>query len=63
MVCDDAGTIKPRDNFASLGDASHRYNGVFAILPTYADDTAAGAGGLTNGAFYKTSTGEVRVKL
>ena len=32
-------------------------------LPTYADDTAAGAGGLTTGYLYKTSTGEVRIKV
>jgi hypothetical protein len=32
-------------------------------LPTYADDTAAGAGGLTTGYLYKTATGEIRVKV
>lgn len=32
-------------------------------LPTYATDAAAGAGGLTAGAFYQTATGELRVKL
>lgn len=32
-------------------------------LPTYADDTAAGSGGLTAGQFYKTSSGAVMVKL
>lgn len=32
-------------------------------LPTYADDTAAGAGGLTTGYLYKTATGEIRVKI
>jgi hypothetical protein len=32
-------------------------------LPVYADDAAAGTGGLTAGAFYRTATGEVRVKL
>lgn len=32
-------------------------------LPIYADDTAAGAGGLTTGYLYKTSTGEVRIKV
>lgn len=33
------------------------------VCPTYADDTAAGAGGLTTGAVYKTATGELRIKL
>ena len=32
-------------------------------LSTYADDTAAGSGGLTAGDVYKTSTGELRIKL
>jgi len=31
--------------------------------PTYADDTAAGAGGLTTGMVYKTATGELRIKV
>jgi len=32
-------------------------------LPTYADDAAAGTGGLTAGELYKTATGELRIKL
>ena len=32
-------------------------------LPTYADDTAAGTGGLVTNSIYKTATGEVRIKL
>ena len=32
-------------------------------LPTYADDIAAGNGGLTTGYLYKTATGEIRVKV
>lgn len=32
-------------------------------IPTYADDTAAGAGGLVSNDLYKTATGEVRVKI
>ena len=32
-------------------------------LPEYADDTAAGAGGLVAGQFYRTATGVVMVKL
>lgn len=34
-----------------------------AAFPVYADDTAAGIGGLTSGRPYKTSTGEIRVKV
>lgn len=32
-------------------------------LPTFADDTAAGSGGLAAGQFYKTASGQVMVKL
>jgi hypothetical protein len=32
-------------------------------LPTYADDAAAGVGGLIKGTYYKTATGQVMVKL
>lgn len=32
-------------------------------ISTYADDTAAGTGGLTTGQLYQTSTGELRIKL
>jgi len=40
-------------------------NGVinFSSCPTYADDAAAGTGGLVAGDIYKTSTGELRIKL
>lgn len=34
-----------------------------AALPTFATDVAAGAGGLVSGQFYKTATGELRIKL
>ena len=42
-----------------------RANGVinFSSCPTYADDAAAGTGGLVAGDIYKTSTGELRIKL
>ena len=32
-------------------------------LDVYADDAAAGSGGLTSGEMYKTATGELRIKL
>lgn len=31
-------------------------------VPTYADDAAAGVGGLTEGQVYQTATGELRIK-
>lgn len=34
-----------------------------AAIPTYADDAAAGAGGLTQGRWYKTSAGSLQIKL
>lgn len=40
-----------------------RENKTIAGLPTYADDTAAGTAGLTEGNLYKTATGQVMVKL
>lgn len=36
---------------------------IIAVLPTFADEAAAVTGGLTTGTLYKTSTGEVRIKL
>ncbi len=40
-------------------------NGLFRIaaLPIYANDAAAGVGGLTTGYVYQTATGELRIKL
>lgn len=42
-----------------------RANGVinFASCPTYADDSAAGTGGLVAGDIYKTSAGDLKIKL
>ena len=42
-----------------------KQSGVLQLLslPTFADDTAAGVGGLVAGDMYKTATGEVRIKL
>jgi len=36
---------------------------LMTALPTYADDAAAGAGGLAQHGVYKTATGELRIKL
>lgn len=44
---------------ASLSNASI----TIASLPEYADDTAAGVGGLTAGRLYRTAAGAVMVKL
>jgi len=35
----------------------------FANLPVYADDAAAGAGGLVQSQFYRTAAGALMVKL
>ncbi|WP_440120284.1 hypothetical protein [Tenacibaculum sp. Ill] len=74
----DAFTILKRgdvgigiDNFeANTTGEKLQVNGVikaekinFTGLPTYADDASAGTGGLITGDCYKTSTGELRIKL
>ena len=56
------------DNSVVLGNTSITYTVLRGIInmvgtPTYADDTAAGTGGLGAGDVYKTSTGELRIKL
>jgi hypothetical protein len=38
-------------------------NTILTNLPTYADDAAAGIGGLATDSLYKTATGELRIKL
>lgn len=38
-------------------------NGLYSILPTYADEAAAVSGGLPSNQLYKTLTGEIRIKL
>ena len=43
---------------ATIGDQKLQMD-----LPTYADDASAGAGGLAANRFYKTATGEIRIKL
>jgi hypothetical protein len=35
----------------------------FTSLPEYDDEAAAATGGLTEGTLYRTTTGEIRVKL
>ncbi len=52
------------------GDANHRilniqFKGPFNVnpCPVYADETAATSGGLSTGDVYRTSTGELRIKL
>ena len=51
VVMDNTGTL-------TIDGILHLVN-----LGTYADDTAAGAGGLGTGDVYKTATGELRIKL
>lgn len=49
----------------STGRLTIKPNGVINLssAPTYADDAAAGAGGLVVGDIYKTSTGDLKIKL
>ncbi len=47
----------------SINKASTTSKLAVSGLPTYADDAAAGAGGLTSGDFYKTAAGDLKVKL
>ena len=49
-------------------DPGHSLSAVFAgrirmVVPTYADDSAAGSGGLVAGDVYKTSGGDLKIKL
>lgn len=47
----------------TLGLAGKGTGGITMTLPTYANDGAAAAGGLPLSGIYKTSTGEVRVRI
>lgn len=51
-------------NFSGTVNFSVKANGIVnAVLPVYANDGAAGTGGLVANDMYKTSTGEIRIKL
>lgn len=49
------------DNQWALGTTNVRFNGVYAIIPVYANDAAAIAGGMTRGGFYHNGDGIVRM--
>lgn len=55
MVLDNAGNV-------GIGTTSPGSKLSVVGLPTYADDSAAGTGGLSAGDIYKTATGELRIK-
>lgn len=64
------GTTNPTSNNIMLGNSLSRPNVAFPVfqvplgsVPTYADDAAAGAGGLTAGCIYKTAAGVMGIKL
>lgn len=74
ILQDVSGWIIIQPSFLSgLAGGSPSYSGLFAVKPNgtvviyglsvYADDAAAGVGGLTTGCVYQTSTGELRIKL
>jgi len=52
-----------RRNIAQATTMAQAFGEAFRSLPEYADDAAAGVGGLTTGKFYRTATGQVMVKL
>jgi len=58
VVADATGVLKTVTT-ASLSAADFN----FSSLPTYADDSSAGSGGLAAGKLYKTVNGEIRIKL
>lgn len=58
VVADAAGILKTI-NVSSISASELN----FSSLPTYSDDSAAGIANLAAGKLYKTSTGEIRVKL
>jgi len=49
------------DATLKLGTSNRQWAQIWATLPTYADNAAALAGGLTAGAFYKTASGDLKV--
>ncbi len=62
--------IPPRVDLPGMTDVGYRFlldladqlnKSAHGRIPTYANDTAAKAGGLVAGDYYRTSSGEVRV--
>lgn len=63
-------SVPQRVDIPGVTDAGYRFlldlaeqlnRSAHGRIPTYANDTAAKAGGLVAGDFYRTSSGEVRV--
>ena len=70
LAINSEGTFYPLTTATyDLGTSSLRWGTLYTAnlsatgLPVYANDAAAGAGGLVQGRIYQTATGEVRVKL
>lgn len=70
LAINSEGTFYPLTTATyDLGTPSLRWGTLYTAdlsatgLPVYANDAAAGAGGLVQGRIYQTATGEVRVKL
>ncbi|NSY48435.1 hypothetical protein [Agrobacterium tumefaciens] len=55
-----AGATARDQKVLEMSDASAYFNP--SSIPVYADDTAAGAAGLTSGRIYKTSSGSLQIK-
>jgi len=60
--CDSSNNLRIRLSNGTGIYLTSGGNVVMNSLPTYADDAAAGTGGLTANMVYKTSTGELRIK-
>lgn len=58
-----SGRIDLKLSLSDTTSLSNRIINRFVGLPEYADDTAAGVGGLTAGQIYRTATGAIMVKL
>ena len=56
VIIDDSGNV-------GIGTSTPNSKLSVAGLPTYADDTAAGVGGLVAGDIYKTAAGDLKIKL
>ncbi len=57
------GLVRRQIELSATAENLHLLDKRISNLPEYADDTAAGTGGLVAGEFYRTATGVVMVKL
>lgn len=60
---DTISLLSRTNNVVQVSRDAGGLNHVFAVLPTFADNTTAVTGGLNVGDIYKTATGEVRITI